>query len=272
MTPNSENVEFVLKDADKFKRRAEIGDKAYAWLRRVENLDQYLKAITTGGLAGTSVILMYLMTLGPVSKVLLALGLAGLPWSAAIAVALVAAGGTLGTIKITKKGRKKVIIETPKFVNCPLDILAASVAEILLPPCVLLSDRYKNAQKVLVNEWGYDSNYIARLADEVLQNPEKFSLTSRAKLLHDSRVVMNHVECERLVKEIESLALDAITIREAPQQQLYDAFKRYLCHDKNVTLETVRLLEQLVLGHEVILLAPTQRSGFWTKIFPKKAV
>lgn len=241
----------VLRDPDRFKLKAQIGDRAYSWLRSMENLDQYLKAIATGSTAGMAIFIAAVLSMGPVGKVALALGIISLPWPIAVAVGLGTAGATLGTIKTVKRFRSKQIFEVPRFVSCPLDALAASVAEMPLPPCVLLSDKHKKAHGILVRDWGYDRKYVEWLAEQVTQNPGKFSLTSRALKLRTSRFVMKHVECDHLTQEIERLATGVSGIRDDARQKLFEAFNRYLAGDKDITLDTVSMLEEVVLGHVV---------------------
>lgn len=266
MTAIPEHITCVLDDTDKFKLKAEIGDNAYKWLTTAENMENYIKAVMTGGTVTAATIMAYLASLGPFGHLLALIGLTNLPWALALGLGVGAAGLTFGSSKWIRKWRKSAIKEIPRFLGCPRDLLALAVAKVLLTPCVLLSADVRNASRALENAWGYNRAFLKWLRSEIADPEGGGSLTAIAKMLRAPNAIMGHVPTEKLATSMRELVDDCALISSPTHAQLYDAFLRHVEGDKAVTLETIRLLEQAVLGRDVPMPQSSPRLPWWRRV------
>ena len=235
----------VLENPERFMIKADIGAKAYAYLSKVEKLEEFAKALAAGGLATGAGLAAWWASLGVFGKVMLGVGILAPPvflWSA---VGLSAAAATLAAVKFLGKQQKDHYHVTPKFISCPLDLLASIVAELYLPPYVVLFGASERAIDHLVSEWGYGRQYLEALRAAVLAHPEKFTLSSRAEVL-GAKDVKKHVECSVIAKDLLQVCESSGEIDDPKLHKLYCFFSDNIQHKKGATLYALRQMESIV--------------------------
>lgn len=246
-----QHVGRVLENPERFKVKADIGAKAYAYLSKVEKLEEYAKALAAGGLATGAGLAAWWASLGVFGKIMLGVGILAPPvflWSA---VGLSAAAATLAAVKYLGKLENDHYKKFPIFISCPLDLLASIVAELYLPPCVVLFGQSERVINHLVYEWGYNRQYLEALRAAVLANPDKFTLSSRAEVLGAKMPVKKHVECSVIAKDLLQVCESAGEIDDPKLQKLYEVFVDILQHKKGATIYALRQIESVVRGIDV---------------------
>lgn len=165
----------VIEDAEKFRRKLDIGADAFQWLSKADHVGELVTSIASGtGVAGVAY-WTWLSSLGFIGKLGLTFGFLSTPvgW-----LALAGAGSAVViflTGRVVRSFRKKAIIEIPNFINTPLDLLGSSVAELLCPILLKIAhadDFFCDAERMKIEsyfteEWGFSNSYIKRLFDDL---------------------------------------------------------------------------------------------------------
>lgn len=165
------DIASVVSNPDQFRRKLDIGADAFKYLSTVDNLREYATVVTSGaGVAGFAYA-GWITSIGTFGQIGVALGLVATP------VGWIAAGGTAGaaaillTHRLFKRAKKGVVTEIPHFINSPLDILAASLCDLLAPillKIALADDELAESEvmfmkRYFTEEWGLNSDYVDSL-------------------------------------------------------------------------------------------------------------
>jgi uncharacterized tellurite resistance protein B-like protein len=190
------DVQSVIDDDFRFKKKLAIGDDHFSYLRNAKNLsdvaESLLGGVGAGGIAATA----YYTTLGLGGKILFAVGLGSNPvgWVAAGAAAL-GASGFYGYKKVKgtffKKAEDELVTKVPKYLNTPIDLLGLSVATLVLPVSIKMAQADGNfchmersqILKYFIDEWGYNSEFIEALMQAQESQMSDFSYKSYAETL-----------------------------------------------------------------------------------------
>lgn len=187
----SEEPDAVIDNPLVFKMKLDIGEEAYRYLSSAKNLKNFFEITGVGAAASGIAAVGWLSSLGFVGKIGLAVGMVSTPvgW-----IAAAGAGGaalTFGVKKFFKKTEKATMDNIPKFINTPLDALAKNVAEILLPPSIMIANsdsQFSQEERVCIveyffNEWGYNKLFIEKEIEAITENLSLFDLEEYAKQL-----------------------------------------------------------------------------------------
>jgi hypothetical protein len=256
----------VLENPERFKVKADIGAKAYAYLSKAENLEKYARALVTGVAVTGAGLAAWYASLGLFGKVMLGVGILSTPVFLWAALGASATAATLAAVKFLGQQEDDHYHRIPKFISCPLDLLASIVAELFLPPCVVLFGESEKAINHLVKEWGYDRVYLEALRHAVLANPDKFILCSRAEVLGQKMPKQGHVECSLIAKDLLQVCESEGEISDARLRKLYEVFADLLRHKKDASLYALRQVEHLVRGFDIPEPQEVPQSGFGARI------
>lgn len=236
----SDDLDCVVADPLRFKRKLRIGEDAYAALRLKKGVQALWEvggmAMTGAGVAASPIVAgTFFASSGGILSII-GLGTAATPigWVAAAAVAT--GGAYYGVTRLFRRQVDGMVDIVPKFINTPIDLLGMQLFDLIgalafrvaaIDGEVAASER-RSIERHFVDEWGFDADYVAR-ASEVLavgakdtrvkdiakalsnfqtSSPDCNAEAMQAELMAFLREVM---EADGVLDEREDLAIDAIT-------------------------------------------------------------
>lgn len=206
-------VDMVVADTNKFKLKLGIGEDAYTSQKLINIFDLFsdAKGAVTFGSAGAGIA----AGLIPVAKVGLlakAAGIVGIATTApataplalvAMAAAGIASGGVyFGAMRAIKGGSSKHVETIPKFINTPIDILGATlfdmIAGLALKVASFSGPVDESEREAVVNyfseEWGISTDYARKALPLLELQIRDQSLKAMAKSLADFQ--LDNPDCE----------------------------------------------------------------------------
>lgn len=237
-----EGVRKVVADPLRFKRSLAIGEDAYASLRLKKHLgdawDSGGAALTGAAVAASPAVASTFFASTATGGVLGWLGLgtaAATPIGWVIAAAMLSGGAYYGVVRKLRGYAGSRVETIPKFINTPLDLLAASLFDLvggLATKLALIDGRIDETEKrviggYFVSEWGLDPDYVEQallilvedrgeerirgvaeaVARFVADNPDCNAEVMRAQIVTFLRDV---AEADGAIDEREELAIEAI--------------------------------------------------------------
>lgn len=239
-TSDLAQVEVVVRDALRFKRKLRIGDDAYADLRVKKAARQMWAALGAAkagaAVAGSGVVASAFF--GSSASLLSVFGLgaaAATPVGWVIAAAVATGGASYGVMQLLARGATTRSDVIPQFINTPLDILGVQLFDLMGALALrvaridgmIVAEERASILRHLSGEWGFASEYadgalavlengvddtrvkeIARsLAQFQSANPDCNSELMQRELMQFLRDV---IAADGIFDEREELALDAI--------------------------------------------------------------
>jgi len=186
-----EAIERVVADPVRFKLRLGIGEEAYASLRLRKNLMLLWDAGSWGGTGAViassqAVATTFFAPTGFLA--LLGFGTAVTPMGWVVAAAVGSAGAYFGVTRLFGRFAGSRVETIPKFINTPIDMLGASLLDMMGALAVRLaaidgqvdSCETDAIADYFVSEWGFDRPYVDRALEVLVANSGQAGLKELA--------------------------------------------------------------------------------------------
>lgn len=198
-----DGVTRVVRDDLKFKCRLAIGENAYASLRNANAVRKYwdlLGAVGGGAAVAKS------------GLVAAALGAASTPLGWVVAAAVVSGGAWYGVMQMLNGASGSRVTVIPKFINTPIDLLAISLFDLMLPLALKVAavdGRLKPVerrciQQHFIDDWGYDRGFVRIGCKHIETGLDACSMRELAHQLAD--FIQTNPDCNYEAMTLELLA------------------------------------------------------------------
>lgn len=236
----SDDLDCVVADPLRFKRKLRIGEDAYAALRLKKGVQALWDvggvAMTGAGVAASPIVAGTFFASSGGLLSIVGLGTAATPigWVAAAAVAT--GGAYYGVTRLFRRQVDGMVDIVPKFINTPIDLLGMQLFDLIgalafrvaaIDGEVAESER-RSIERHFVDEWGFDAHYVGRASEVLAVGANDTRVKDIAKALSDFQAaspdcnaeamqselmafLREVMEADGVIDEREDLALDAIT-------------------------------------------------------------
>ena len=215
MNEMTDEPKAILANDWRFKERLGLGEDAYQFLKLARNLETFLgvSGAASGGALITSSSIVA-TTFFPSSGLLASLGFGA---TAATPIGWVLAGGALaggayyGLRRLIDTIRDDGVIQIPKYINRPLDMVADQLLGLMLPLSIWMArsdDKEVSGEERIciisyyADEWGYKPAFVERAIADLVDKYAAKSSTARelAKSLSEHCVANRDCNKDRIMK------------------------------------------------------------------------
>jgi tellurite resistance protein len=199
----------VIDDAEVFKARLQIGAEAFKVLSAAENLGSVMSVVGGAGLLSTGAAVAWFSSLGVMGQIGLMVGAVSTPvgW-----IGLAGVGGavaTYGTRKALKSARGEAVIEVPKYIRTPIDMLALMLFNLMAAVALKIAhsdgeycvQEREAIERYLVRGWGFNPTFIATNLKRVQLGLDSFSYDQLAEKLKECEK-KGDIKYDSMVEEI----------------------------------------------------------------------
>lgn len=201
---DNDEIKAVLDYPLVFKSKLQLSDSGYEYLNAAKNFDKYASSLFAGLATAAVGYAAFIASLSWFGGILVAAGILATPigW-----IAL--AGGTgavlmFGGKHLVEKFDKNLHHKIPKHLNVPINLLAITLLNYILPLAIkasLVDNKFKKEEgesivQYFKSEWGYNNDYLNLMINQMVAIESTFELDDLKKKL------------EAIVKNTEGLEYD----------------------------------------------------------------
>jgi hypothetical protein len=240
-------TEKIVEIPERFKIKLGLDERSYKYLNSAKNLKEFLEVLLAGSAGGLS---GYLYGLNGITFFKSLLVVIGYTTKFSLLVGTVSAGGGvfLAGILIVKylynKADSLAMDRIPKFINTPIDILGASVLDILLYPAVKISlaDGHFSYSEVrfivdnIYNDWGISRDYCKKSIKNIFQTIHdydyKITYDMVVSVCGDNKNINKHGLFEDICLLVEGISFADGDLSAAEQDELLAMRQAFLGNDQ----------------------------------------
>jgi uncharacterized tellurite resistance protein B-like protein len=215
-------VERVVGDDLRFRLKLGIGEDAYRSIRygkAVQKLWDVGGVAATGAAAAASPIVASTFFGGSGFLGLIGLGTAATPIGWVIAAGAASAGAYYGVLRLVGKYGDKRVHKVPEFINSPIDLLGATLVDMIGTLAVKLGEvdgdfALVERQRIIayfIEDWGIDRPYAEKAIALIAENEAKIGLRAAAEVL--GRFLRENEDCNAAAIRADILAMLAEIIQ-----------------------------------------------------------
>ena len=236
----ADDLDCVISEPLKFKRKLRIGEDAYATLRLKKGVQSLWDvsgvAMTGAAVAGSKIVAGTLFASS--AGLLSAIGIgaaAATPVGWVVAAAVATGGAYYGVTRLVRTQTGEMVDAIPRFINTPIDLLGMQLFDLIGALAVRVASidgsiaptERSAIERHFVGEWGYKPEYVARALDVLIAGADETRVKAIAKALADFQAaspdcngeamqaelltfLREVVQADGVLDEREELAVDAI--------------------------------------------------------------
>lgn len=182
-----DDIDCVVSDSLRFRRKLAIGEDAYTSLRLGKTVSQLWDvggvAVTGAQIAAAPAVASTFFGGGFLS--VLGIGAAATPIGWVIAASVLTGGAYYGVTRLFRTYNGSRVEVIPKFINTPVDLLGASLLDLIgglsvkiaVMDGTLSADESAAIRDHFIEEWGFNQAYVDRALQVITENSGKQTLT-----------------------------------------------------------------------------------------------
>lgn len=249
----ADDLECVVADPLRFKRKLRIGEEAYATLR-LKNGVQSLWDVGGVAMTGASVAASKLVAgtlFASSAGMFSAIGIgaaAATPIGWVIAAAVATGGAYYGVTRLVRSRSGKMVDTIPRFINTPIDILGMQLFDLIGALAVRVASidgkiaptERATIERHFVDEWGYDPVYASRALDVLTTATEEARIKEIAKSLAEFQAASPDCNGDAMQSELLTFLRDVVEadgILDEREELAVDAIVAVFKREKAVTLD-----------------------------------
>jgi uncharacterized tellurite resistance protein B-like protein len=250
----AEDLDCVIADPLKFKRKLRIGEEAYAVLRLksgVQGLwDVGGVAMTGASVAASPIVAGTFFASSGGLLSLIGIGAAATPIGWVIAAAAATGGAYYGVTRLVRKQVGEMVDTIPRFINTPIDLLGMQLLDLIGALALRVASidgeispaERASIERHFIDEWGFDAEYVTRAISVLATNANDTRVKLIAKALTEFQAASP--DCNANAMQVELLTflrevVEADGVLDEREELAVDAIIAVFKHEKTVTLSKV---------------------------------
>lgn len=184
--------EKIVEIPERFKIKLGLDERSYKYLSSAKNLKEFVEVASTTGAGALGGLCCGYSSASGIAVLLSHWGLMSLSVAGPVAIGAGIAFAGICVIKYCfYRADKMTMDHIPKFINTPLDILGASLADVLIYPAVKIAicdghfskEEYDFIVNSLYDEWGISKEYCVKVVKAALDSIYEYSYQATFDLI-----------------------------------------------------------------------------------------
>lgn len=251
----ADDLDCVISDPLKFKRKLRIGEDAYATLRLkkgVQNLWDVSGVAMTGATVAASKLVagtLFASSAGLFSAIGIGAA-AATPVGWVVAAAVATGGAYYGVTRLVRSRTGDMVDTIPRFINTPIDLLGMQLFDLIGALAVRVASidgsiapaERSAVERHFIDEWGYDWEYVARALDVLIAGADEARVKMIAKAMADFQAASPDCNAEAMQGELLAFlreVVEADGILDEREQLAVDAIVAVFKRENAITLSKV---------------------------------
>jgi hypothetical protein len=251
----ADDLDCVISDPLKFKRKLRIGEDAYATLRLKQGVQSLWDvsgvAMTGATLAASKIVAgtLFASSAGLFSAIGIGAA-AATPVGWVVAAAVATGGAYYGVTRLVRTRIGDMVDTIPRFINTPIDLLGMQLLDLIGALAVrvasidgtIASTERSVIERHFVDEWGYDPEYTARALDVLIASADENRVKSIAKALADFQTASPDCNAEAMQSELLTFLREVVQadgVLDEREELAVDAIVAVFKRENAITLSKV---------------------------------
>ena len=251
----ADDLDCVISDPLKFKRKLRIGEDAYATLRLkkgVQSLWDVSGLAMTGATVAASKVVagtLFASSAGLFSAIGIGAA-AATPVGWVIAAAVATGGAYYGVTRLVRSRTGNMVDTIPRFINTPIDLLGMQLFDLIGALAVRVASidgsiaptERAAIERHFVNEWGYSPDYVARALDVLVAGAGEARVKTIAKALADFQTASPDCNSEAMQSELVTFLREVVKadgILDEREELAVDAVVAVFKRENAITLSKI---------------------------------